>query len=270
VRLGLFAVIALMSLPLRAADVTLVGRVTDQNDAPVRAAGVTVHPVAVRASTPASSWDVETDATGAFALTLPGPGDFLVSVEREGYYALKDRALHIEGAQELTLVINSVREVFQSENVNAETSPVDVGQAQSEERLTGTEVNAVPYANSHSLLNSMKLIPGVVQEPTGAIHVNGSSENQVLYLLNGFNITNPISGQFQTLLAVEGVRSVGLSSGRSSPEFGKGSAGVLGINTENGTDALHYTATDFLPGRASRKGCTSETGIRDWGSQVQS
>ena len=33
--------------------------------------------------------------------------------------------MHVEGAQELTLVINIVREVFQSANVNAETSPVE-------------------------------------------------------------------------------------------------------------------------------------------------
>jgi hypothetical protein len=78
--------------------------------------------------------------------------------------------------------------------------------------------------------------------------VNGSSENQVLFLLDGFNITNPISGQLQTLLAVEGIRSIDLSSGRYSPEFGKGSAGVLAVNTEIGTDAFHYTATDFIPG----------------------
>ena len=145
-------------------------------------------------------------------------------------------------------MINSVREVFQSENVNAETSPVDVDQTQNQERLTGTEVNDMPYANSHSLRNSLQLMPGVVVDPPGALHVNGSSENQVLYVLNGFNITNPISGQFQTVLAVEGIRSLDLSSGRYSPEFGKGSAGVLNISTENGTDAFHYTATDFIPG----------------------
>ena len=59
---------------------------------------------------------------------------------------------------------------------------------------------------------------------------------------------------------------VDLSSGRYSPEFGKGSAGVLAINTENGTDAFHYTATDFFPGLSSSKVCTSGTGIRGWGS----
>jgi hypothetical protein len=243
--LGLFAVPALM-----AADVTLHGRVVDEDDAPVRAAQVNVRPAAGAAN----SWEAQTDPTGAFTITLPEPGDFLVSVEREGYYALKDRAVHVEGTQELTFAINSVREVFQSENVNAETSPVDVGQTQSEEHLSGTELNDMPFANSHNLVNSLTLIPGVVQEATGALHVNGSSPNQVLYLLDGFNITNPISGQFQTLLAVEGIRSVDVSSGRSSPEFGQGSAGVLAVNTENGTDAYHYTATDFLPGISFQEG----------------
>lgn len=241
---------SLAILPACAADVILHGHVVDENDAPVRAARVTA-----ATTTPAQgSWETQTDPDGAFTLTLPRPGDFLVSVEREGYYALKDRSVRVEATQELTLVINSVREVFQSENVTAETSPVDIDQTQNEERLTGTEVNDMPYANSHSLRNSLQLMPGVVEDAAGVLHVNGSSENQVLYLLNGFNITNPISGQFQTLLAVEGIRAMDLSSGRYSPEFGKGSAGVLNISTENGTDVFHYTATDFIPGLSLQQG----------------
>ncbi|SPE28885.1 exported hypothetical protein [Candidatus Sulfopaludibacter sp. SbA3] len=238
--LCIVAVFALTAAPLGAAD--LRGRVVDENEAPVPAARVTARTAA--SSTLAAA---QSDPTGSFSLALPGPGDFLVSVEREGYYALKDRTIHVETALELTLVINSVREVFQSENVNAETSPLDVGRTQNQENLTGTEVNDVPYANSHSLRTSLQLMPGVVLDPAG-LHVNGSSENQVLYVLNGFNITNPISGQFQTVLAVEGIRSVDVSSGRPAAEFGKGSAGVLAVSTENGTDSLHYTTTDFIPG----------------------
>lgn len=242
---GLFAVSTLC-----AADASLRGRVVDENEAPVRDAQISVRPT----GTGGSSWETRTGPTGAFNLTLPAPGDFLVSVEHEGYYALKDRPTHVEGAQEVTLVINSVREVFQSVNVNAETSPVEAGQSQNQEQLTGTEVNDMPYANSHSLRNSLPLVPGVLQDATGTLHVNGSSENQVLYLLNGFNVTNPITGQFQTVLAVEGIRSVDLASGRYSPEFGKGSAGVLNVSTETGTDKFHSTATDFIPGLSLQQG----------------
>jgi hypothetical protein len=219
------------------ADVTLHGRVVDENDAPVLEARVVVAGV-----------EAQTDPTGAFTMTLPGAGDFSFSVAREGYYALKDQVVHVSGDHQIILLINSVREVFQSQNVNAETSPVDVAQSQNQERLTGTEVNDMPFANSHNLRSSMQLMPGVLLDQSGALHVDGASENQLLYQLNGFNITNPISGGLHAELAVEGVRSMELSTGRYSPEFGKGTAGVLAINTENGTDQLHYTATDFVPG----------------------
>src|SRR5579862_4451478 len=161
----------------------LRGRVVDENDAPVRDARV----IFASSQAQAASSQAQTDPDGRFYLSLPAPGDYRISVEREGYYALKDRAVHLEGSEDLTFAINHVREVFQSENVNAETSPVDVGQAQNEEHLTGTEVNNIPYSSSHSLRNSFALMPGVVEDSSGGLHVNGASENQVNFLLNGFD-----------------------------------------------------------------------------------
>lgn len=240
-RLAIFS--ALACFPLCAASVTLSGHVVDENEAPVRDAQVT-----------AGSETAKTDPDGGFHLSLPAPGDYRVGVERQGYYELKNQTVHIETTQEVTLIINSVREVFQSENVNEQTSPVDIGQSQNEERLTGTEINDIPYANSHSVRSSLLMMPGLVEDATGAMHVNGASENQVNYRLNGFNITNPISGNLQTDLAVEDIRAVDLYSAQFSPQYGKGSAGVLNISTENGTDAFHYTATDFIPGVSVQQG----------------
>ena len=235
----------------QASDLDLRGTVKDENDVPVAGARIIVRPALPSAG---GRWIAQTDPAGAFAITVPAPGDYLVGVERQGYYELKDRPIHIQGTQELTLVINSVREVFQSVNVNDQPAPVDIAQTENQQRLTGTEINDIPYPSSHSLRNAMKIMPGVVQDPAGALHFNGSSENQVQYVLNGFNIADPITANFRTTLAVEGVRSMEFASGRYSPEFGKGSAGVLAINTENGTDAFHYTATDFIPGVRFQQG----------------
>jgi hypothetical protein len=114
----------LLGAPLFAADVILRGRVIDENGAPVRGASVTVRPrTGAIVAPPEGLWEAQTDPDGIFAFTLPGPADIVISVEREEYYALKEQALHLESLQELTLTINSVREVFQSTNVNAETSP---------------------------------------------------------------------------------------------------------------------------------------------------
>ena len=153
----------------RASNFKLSGHIKDENGAPVAGAHITV------GSTPPltpGSWQAETDPEGAFTVALPGPGDYLIGVEREGFYQLKDQPVQAGGeaeGQEITLVINRVREVFQAVDVNAQPSPVDIDQTHNEERLTGTEINDILYPNSHSLVNSMTMMPGVVQDPGGAI-----------------------------------------------------------------------------------------------------
>ena len=224
----------------------LTGRVVDENETPVSQARITVAGGEVRQAT--------SGPTGLFSVPLPGPGDYQVNVQREGFYELRDHPVHVDALNEVTLVLTPIREVFQSVNVNETPSPVDTGQTARERTLTGTEVNDVPYPGSHSLRNSMRLIPGVVQDQTGALHFEGAQENQVLYTLNGFNIGDPLTGRFDTRLAVEGIRSLEFWSGRYSPEFGKGSAGVLAIHTETGTDAFHYTTTNFIPGLDTHNG----------------
>ncbi len=218
----------------------------DENETPVSQARIAVAAGEVSRAT--------SGPTGLFSVPLAGPGDYLVNVQREGFYELRDHPVHVDALNEVTLVLTPIREVFQSVNVNETPSRVDTGQTALERTLTGTEVNDVPYPSSHSLRNSMKLIPGVVQEQNGALHFEGARESQMLYTLNGFNIGDPLTGSFDTRLAVEGIRSLEFLSGRFSPEFGKGSAGVLAIHTETGTDEFHYTATNFIPGLDTHNG----------------
>ena len=230
------------ALLLRAQDL-LTGRVVDETGTPVGQARVSV-----RARDGGAPVAVTSGATGAFSASLADQGDYLVSVQREGFYELRDRPVRVAAASEVTLQLTPIREVFQSVDVQATPSPIDLDQTGRESSLSGTQINDIPFQGSHSLRSAMKIMPGVVQDRTGALHFEGASENQVLYLLNGFNIGNPLTGRFDTRMAVEGIRSLDFASGRFSPEFGKGSAGVLEVRTDNGTDALHYTATNFIPG----------------------
>jgi hypothetical protein len=234
---------------LHAADVTVSGHVTDDNDARVADATITV-----RAAGAKEVWESRSGASGAWSLTLPQPGEYLLNATREGYYEIRDRPISLAGPQEINLVMDRVKQVFESLDVRDQPSPLDLSDTQNQSRLTGSEIDALPYPNSHSLRSSMKLMPDVVLDSGGAIHVNGAQENQVQYLLNGFDITNPISGQFQTMVAVEGIRSIDLATGRYSAEYGKGSAGALAVNTTSGTDVPRYTVTDFVPAISVQRG----------------
>ncbi len=248
----LFRLLALCALFIAArcwaAEVRLTGRTTNENEVPVGQARIVV--------TGADGKAVRTVAApnGTFSLLLPGPGDYLVDVQREGYFELRNYHLHLDGDHEAILVLNQQQEVLQSVDVNGIPSQVALDQTAQQENLSGTEVNNVPYVASHSLRNAMDLMPGVVQDSAGTLHFEGSSENQVYYTLNDFNVGDPVTGHLNTRLAVEGIRDMEFQTARFSPEFGKGSAGVLTIHTDTGSDKFHYTATNFIPGLGTQNG----------------
>jgi hypothetical protein len=250
-RISLIAAVLALSVSWCAAEITVTGRVVDANEAPVAQARIAVRPAG---GAPATAARAVSGPTGAFSLSLPAPGVYLIDVQREDYFELHDYGANLEAGHELTLVLNPLREVFQAVNVNEKPSPVSLDETAQEQRLSGTEINDVPYPASHSLRNAVGLMPGVIQDMEGGLHFEGSSENQVYYTLNDFDIGNPITGRFNTSLAVEGIRTVDYQAGRYSAEYGKGSAGVLSIRTDTGTDKFHYTATNFIPGLETHGG----------------
>src|SRR4029078_11210800 len=100
------------------------------------------------------------------------------------------------------------------------------------------EILNLPYPSTRDFRNALPFIPGVLQDPTGQIHVGGSETYQIFDHLDGFNITHPTSGLFDMWVSTDALRSLEVQSSRYSAEYGKGSGGVLGLATGMGDD--HY------------------------------
>jgi hypothetical protein len=233
-----------------AAQVGVTGRVLSDTNSPLAGVAVTV-----RAAQGDTKAQAITDPTGAFRVQLHEPGNFLVDAELSGYYALKDKRVALSaGDNEINLVLNPVREFAESVDVTSGSTAVALDKTTSEEQLTGADMLNVPFPATHSLKNAMRILPGLVQDSAGGIHVNGGSEEQVRYLINGFDISDPLTGKFDTRISIESVQSMNVLSGRFPAEYGKGSAGVVEVNTRVGDDRLRYSATNFIPGVEMRKG----------------
>ncbi|HLJ15185.1 MAG TPA: TonB-dependent receptor [Bryobacteraceae bacterium] len=234
------------------AQVQLRGEVVSDTNAPLDRASVIIEsadhavPVKVQAFT---------DPTGAFVIELPRPGEYLVDVEHDGYFRLTGRHLTVsQGGNELRLTLNPLREVAQSVDVTASSTAVDIDTAASHESLNGNELLNIPYPTTQNLRNAMRVLPGLVQDNQGNIHLSGGAERQVLYTLDGFNVADPLTGNFDTRISVEGIQSMDVLSGAFSAQYGKGSAGVLEVHTKLGDDRLRYSATNFIPGLAEQRG----------------
>jgi hypothetical protein len=241
-------VVLLSAFCASATEISVRGRVVDEDNVPVAGA---------RVSLQENPQLLIADPTGAFTIHLPQAGVYHFAAEQVGFFPLKDRPvdlLEAEQEQEIVLVLNHVRNTSDSLHVTGALSPVDIEQTSSEQNLSGRQIQQVPYSSTHDLRNALALMPTVIRGRSGDLHFNGGAENQVLYTLDGFNISDPLTGTFNSRLSVDAVRSLTYTSGRYSPEFGKGSAGVLGIRTESGDDQFRYSATNFLPGFDSKHG----------------
>ncbi len=231
--------------------VRLAGRVVDENGAPLAGARLILRP----AGDAANEVQAFTDPAGEYDVELPHPGRYLVDVERKGHFALRGQRLTVvAGANEADFTLNREREVFESIDVVATPPPINMETTENQETVTGTEIVNIPYPSTNNLRNALRVAPGILQGPGGRLHINGGKEEQALYTLNGFNISDPLTGRFESRLSVESVQTIDVSSGLVSAEYGKGSAGVLAIHTRTGDDKYRATATNFLPGVEYRKG----------------
>ncbi|HBY63084.1 MAG TPA: hypothetical protein DEH78_24950 [Solibacterales bacterium] len=236
------------------AEVRVSGRVVNETNAPVAGARVLVQRNALKLST-------LTDPTGAFSLTLTEPGEYTFAAEREGHFELRGQSLVLrDGNNEVSLVLNRLREVFEAIDVKASGPDVALDTTAKEESLSGNQIINIPYPTTNNLKNALRATPGVLADARGEIHVNGAAPEQVQYTLDGFNLSDPSTGRFESRISVEGVQSVDIVSGRVPAEFGKGSAGVVSIVSKPGDDRFRVTGTNFVPGFEFQK----RFGIGGW------
>jgi hypothetical protein len=73
-------------------------------------------------------------------------------------------------------------------------------------------------------------------------------------VLDGFNVTQPANGLLLARVSTDAFRSIDVEPSREPAEFGKGSGGVLDLNTGIGDDHNRVIATNFIPSVQDKKG----------------
>ncbi|MBL8178044.1 MAG: TonB-dependent receptor [Bryobacterales bacterium] len=223
------------------------GKVVSETGTPISGARITFRGAgdAIRATS---------DPTGNFSADLAA-GAYDVTVEREGFFLLKRAGLSVNGGESDALfTLTRVREVIESVDVDANPGVVDMDRTTPQVSLSGSDLLNVPYPSTNTLRNTFRIIPGMVEDGRGGVHLHGGAEEQTLYTLDGFQINDPLTGKFDSRISVEGVQSLEATGGRPAAEFGKGSSGVLALRSRTGDDKLRYSATNFVPGLEHNKG----------------
>ncbi len=249
VRTRILFALTVLCVPL-SGQVAVSGRVVDENGAPIAGTRIEFRPADGGALTAVSS-----DRAGNFNLNLPASGEYAIKAERLGFYLYQNRAQTIaDGASDVTIVLNHLQEFSERIDVTASPPAIDPAQPAERKELDNTEIQAIPYPAPQDYRNALPLMDGVVQDNAGRNHVNGGDTNQTNYTLDGFNMSEPVTGRLETRLNIDTIQSVDLASSRFSAENGRGSAGVLDLKTKMGDDRWRFAGTNFIPSLSSEQG----------------
>jgi len=231
-----------------AQSVAITVAVVDENLVALRGVRVTLQPHNGRALR------CETSFAGRcqFLDLPPGPGE--LRAEKEGFYVITLPVVEIGATANVDITLSHVEEIKEVVNVVESPPAIDPAKTQAQEQLTGMDIVNIPYPNSNDYRNLLNFIPGVQQDSAGQPHLAGAQTYQTLTLFDGFNVTQPSNGLLLIRVATDALRSIQTQISRYSAEYGKGSGGILELNTGTGDDHFRFLATDFIPSVQNKKG----------------
>src|SRR5215472_10076343 len=222
--------------------------VVDENGVAVPSARVSLE----SAGQPAAHCETNFSGRCSLAGLLAGP--YTLRVQKEGFYALEQPAVQASPGATVEVALTRMQEVHEVVDVHESPPAIDPAQVSSKETLTGLDVVNMVYPGSHDFRNVLNFIPGVVQDQFGQPHVAGAQTYQTTTLLDGFNVTQPANGQLLIRVSTDAFRSIHVEPSREPAEAGKGSAGLLALNTGIGDDHYRFSATDFIPSVQNKHG----------------
>jgi len=199
--------------------------VTDENGVAVPGARVFLE------SPPMPAVRCQTDFTGRCKFAALAAGTYQLRVEKEGFYVLVEQGVQMSAGSTIEVALSHQQEVREVVDVRESPPAIDPAQISAQETISGLDVLNIVYPATNDYRNALNFIPGVVQDQSGQPHVAGAETYQTVTLLDGFNVTQPANGQLLVRVSTDAFRSIQVEPSREPAEAGKGSGGLLSLNT---------------------------------------
>ncbi len=209
---------------------------------------------------------VLTNEQGHFSFQNLAPGTYLVTVRKQGFFALEDLPMQVNaGENEDAYTLTRQKEVHEQVQVTSEATRIEPEDTTQRSTVKAQEIQDVPVPTNHALAESLAILPDVVRDNSGAMHVAGAKQGEVLYLLDGFEIGDPVTGAMNVQFNVDATTAIEVQSGRVASGNAHAGAGVLSVDTVSGDDRWRVRLSSFVPG------AETEGGLRlgNWTPQFQ-
>ncbi len=223
--------------------------VLDENKVAVAHAQISLTPVA--GGQPIRG---ETDVNGRAEFPSLAPGAYRLTVEKPGFYPVTGREVDLAAGHRIVITLPHQREFQQRVEVRYTPPVIDPHQTAAVERLSSRDVINIPYPVNRDYRNILPLIPGVTPDSDGQFHINGSRSSQIDERMDGFDVSQPVTGLLDLRVSPDALRSIQVIGNRQPADLGNSAGQALDLHTGMGDDRFRFSATDFIPSVQSRKG----------------
>src|SRR5216684_2617658 len=234
----------LASARVHAADsANCTGVVLDENDVPIAAAKITLQ------NSSGQTFSSETDAAGRFLLRNVPVGDYQVEARKEGFFVLSGQTVTLRpGPNDIHLTLKHAEELHEQVQVTAPANQIYPQDTIKRETITAREIRDIPVPNTHILQQSLIALPEVVQDNFGGLHIAGARSGETQYLLDGFEIGDPVNNRLSARFNVDATRAAEVQTGRIGAGYAHSGASVLNLETPDGDDKWRFGTTNPTPG----------------------
>src|SRR5579864_8097241 len=210
------------------------GVVVDQTGLPLPGAHIELH----RGEQTVASIDAEQD--GGFELPATQANDVVV-VSLDGFETAR---VEPEAARRVVLLIahaTETTEVVASALTSSGASMEHLGST-----MSAPLAQRLPTSRPR-ILQSLPLLPGVVRGRDGLLRIGGTRPHESTLWIDGFDVTDPVSGTTALDLPVESVRGMAVLREPVAATFGDVIGSAASIETTPGGEQLKAGVQGFIP-----------------------
>ncbi len=234
----------------------IVGRITDPSGSGVPGVAIKVTNVdngGVR--------EVRSSDSGAWAVPLLPPGDYRLTMTKDGFRPVSRTGMTLQVDQVLRvdqeLAIGSITQEIQ---VTAAAPLLESDTSAIGQVVDSAKIQSIPL-NGRSAFRLVQLTPGLVASPAsngqfGDIPVN-TNQDSTFSINGGRQMSNEIlidgvpstTGQFNsitTIPSIEATQEFKVQSNNLSAEWGRFGGGVVNVSTRSGTNQLHGAVYEYV------------------------
>jgi hypothetical protein len=204
----------------------------------------------------------ESNSTGNYSLVNIAPGDYAVTVSKQGFSAAKSPDFELSVNQ--TATINFDLQVGAANNtveVSAGGAEIETSTSELGSVIGGTQVNSLPL-NGRNFTELLLLSPGVSPANASANAggggighylgtvvfpaVNGQNNRSNMFLFDGINNYGSIRDTYAVQPTLDDIQEFKVQSHNDESQFGQVLGGIINVVSKSGSNHFHGDIWEYL------------------------